>query len=960
MAEIPTITAELLPASGNYITAGEDVALQWELDYRANDARFSYWNGNRPLYVSLLKQDGPDYAFDRLIAQISSGTYNMQDANLTWNPDEKPFALTFTLTQIDAGGYKLQIGDKINGWGADADPNRIRFTSDEFDIINSKPLTITFSGDSMQGTVVNIDIDDDGSWLADELVNLYYRPAMPDYELDAGQYPWTKITDEAIEPASVSQYQWPFSPEITEGDCQVGALRDGEDETLLDKYWVSNSITITARAIEFTVPDGTDAFIAGETIDVNWTSEGFSLTDFENDVALYYQSVGNDDKVQLDVFAGETGDHSVTLPNDIVVGSYYLLAVDAYDATVGVSASIAITEKEFYVVSPVPGSRWRINDPGDGHRIKWSYGGYDDSESVTVSYTDNDGLDWFVIASGVPITVQYTDWDASALSAGAYKLKFEIGLDDYYSETFALSGQADYDLIKRRTHLVAVTDNQIYIENDDGNLQSAGIVSGDISPITPAIAVVPAFQKVFVGDGQYDHLYCLDPINAKVRAEYPDVETRFVRGENLTASGGAEYLMDYAIEIGANIYDLHLYKTNGQITAIGETLTTSGKTATVQNDEDNGNHWIEMSAVDGCEYLPTSASIGCLYRGRIVLAGDRSNPHAWYMSRSGNPFDWTYAAGDAASPIAGSNSDVGEVGDVIVALAPYHDDYLLIGCNQSLWLMRGDPAAGGSLDSLTAADGIFGALSWCFDGQNNFYFVGLGGVYMTPSGSFQIINLTSKSLPDFMHGVNRNTHWVTMGYDVRRNGIQINITNITKDNTYGAGSSWWIDLSSGGGFFPDLFPQESAPFGNMYYGSENPDHEQFVMACHDGNIRAFSETVKDDDGIPIESYCYYPPRRIGALGTDGKLNEITVTTGGGDADSDSVTCEVFVGKTAQEVLDSDSPHGSVTVEGVQRTSKRVRARGSFVGLKLSGANETDNSFAIESVSGDVLPGGRTK
>ena len=62
------------------------------------------------------------------------------------------------------------------------------------------------------------------------------------------------------------------------------------------------------------------------------------------------------------------------------------------------------------------------------------------------------------------------------------------------------------------------------------------------------------------------------------------------------------------------------------------------------------------------------------------------------MSRQANIFDWLYSQADAQTPVAGSNADAGELGDTVKALIPYKDDYLIFGCSQTMWLLRGDPA----------------------------------------------------------------------------------------------------------------------------------------------------------------------------------------------------------------------------------------------------------------------------
>ena len=117
--------------------------------------------------------------------------------------------------------------------------------------------------------------------------------------------------------------------------------------------------------------------------------------------------------------------------------------------------------------------------------------------------------------------------------------------------------------------------------------------------------------------------------------------------------------------------------------------------------------------------MPNKAYLGCLYRGRCTLSGDPEHPYQWYMSRQGNPWDFAYIANDAGSPVKGGDSDAGEIGDIVRTLISYKDDYLIHGCATSCWFVAGDPAEGGSINELDLTVGMFGANSWCFDGEGN-------------------------------------------------------------------------------------------------------------------------------------------------------------------------------------------------------------------------------------------------
>jgi hypothetical protein len=113
--------------------------------------------------------------------------------------------------------------------------------------------------------------------------------------------------------------------------------------------------------------------------------------------------------------------------------------------------------------------------------------------------------------------------------------------------------------------------------------------------------------------------------------------------------------------------------------------------------------------------VPTGCPLICTYRSRLVLAGHPAAPHAWYMSRTADALDFDYSADDTdgGRAVAGTQIDGGQIGQPITALIPHSDDYLLIGCLSSLWIVRGDPAMGGSIDNLSHSIGVVSAAAWC-------------------------------------------------------------------------------------------------------------------------------------------------------------------------------------------------------------------------------------------------------
>jgi len=367
--------------------------------------------------------------------------------------------------------------------------------------------------------------------------------------------------------------------------------------------------------------------------------------------------------------------------------------------------------------------------------------------------------------------------------------------------------------------------------------------------------------------------------------------------------------------------------------------------------------------------MPSTAYLGCLYRGRCVLAANPDYPHQWYMSKTADPFDWLYDSDDPLSAVAGNNADAGEIGDIIRALIPYKDDYLIFGCATTIWVLTGDPAAGGTIDSVDLTVGMYGADSWCFDGGGNLYFYGTGGIYKVPLGFRESINLTDIDLPNLIGDINADptTHRITMAYDRKRFGLLICVTKLSD----GTNSNYWYDLKFKG-FFPESYPDECGVYSSYYYAANDNDYADLLLGCTDGYIRKFDESAKNDDTgasstDAISSYVVLPIMHLSEDNDKaGKLTSLTFELGGGAAngdfsDTDGVTYEVFVGDDAETVLedikDGATAFTSGTLTGPGRGNRiRTRVRGAYLGIKLSNVTASE-TWCLNRVFGNVQPSG---
>lgn len=612
-------------------------------------------------------------------------------------------------------------------------------------------------------------------------------------------------------------------------------------------------------------------------------------------------------------------------------------------------------------------------------------------------------------------------------------------------------GVSDQITIRR---LVMAANGKVGYEDVAGSLVA---ITGATDVVTDEqLVMFEAFQKVIIVNGAI--LRVADFINTKIdlgvgnELDSPPAKGDIIT-QDQTGDDYADMIVDFVDSTLRYIYGYATYRGDATEFDTTNTIASNDGIATmdagtsdlipdVVSEASTMPHWYEYTTYpdivlsvarygqeigatksfgilpqDG--FFPAKANLGCLYRGRAVLSGNPNYPHQWYMSRQANIWDYAYTANDAQAPVVGNNTDAGECGDIITCLVPYKDDYLIFGCANTIWVLRGDPAAGGSLDEVDLTVGIFGANSWCFDGDGNLYFWGTNGIYVMPSGFGAVKCLTENTIPNIVvdEDVSPSTHRITMGYDRKRRGILVCSTVLET----GANSNYWYDLRTGG-FFPESYPEQDGPYSLFYYAANDQDYADLLIGCKDGYVRKFDDTAKDDNigpsDTPINSYCTLPIQPLAPDGDhEGKLTSLTITNAGGAAggtegDTDGVDYKLYVANDAETCLEKMKAtvawatgivyvigdlriHSSIeyrcivghtsdvggppfeapdtnttdwetvaqesgTLSGVGRKERiRHRLRGAYLGVKLGNSTAAE-TWAVEAVAGEIQPAGKIK
>lgn len=535
--------------------------------------------------------------------------------------------------------------------------------------------------------------------------------------------------------------------------------------------------------------------------------------------------------------------------------------------------------------------------------------------------------------------------------------------------------------------LVAAGNDELWYEGTGvsaGTLTELTAANGDIDT-SDQLMMFEAYQKVFVVNGA--KLFVADFINTRLTSEAKITTNIPVRGAILTQDNtDAKIIVDYMYYDDTDsdhyVYGYNLsgtFNTTDAVKDSSDNTIISGANLSAIGSAPQWYPWQVYNEGPAATYgaMPEKAYLGCLYRGRGVLAGNPDYPYQWYMSKLGDLFNFKYYVNNPLSAVSAGNADAGEIGDIIRCLIPYKDDYLIFGCANSIWVMRGDPVAGGSLDEVDLTVGIYGAKSWCFDGAGNLYFWGTGGIHKLPRDFGPIEPLSAVRLPELIsdEAADPSTHRITMEYDRKRNGIFISVTKVTD----GTNSCYWYDLTLKS-FYPESYPEECGAYSQFYYDANNTAYKDLLVGCKDGWIRKFDDSEKDDDiGVSgeaalteaINSYCVLPITLIGDTEKDkrGKLTSLVFELGGGASggsygDTDGLSYEIHIGDDAETVIeaikDGDTAFASGTLSGTGRKTKiRVRTRSMYLGIKIYNSTESE-TWVLNRLLGDIKPAGKLR
>lgn len=498
------------------------------------------------------------------------------------------------------------------------------------------------------------------------------------------------------------------------------------------------------------------------------------------------------------------------------------------------------------------------------------------------------------------------------------------------------------DTQARNNLLVASSNGLLYKENETGGLTQ---VTSDLTLASDSMLHAQDYlQKLYIAD------------NAAPRVTGTDGET--TSGVLADAAGTADW-STYSISADDDVVVLSnstgsctdgIYEITS-VAAAGVTLTTDPGDGTCSYRIERGakiydpttNAMTLWIADSGKGDVPAGCPVICAYRDRMCLAGAADNPHLWYMSRQGDPQDWDTGQLDSARAVAGSSSDAGQIGQPINAMIAHSDDYLVFGCQNSLWILRGDPAYGGMIDNLSNQIGIVDKGAWCKGPNGEIIFLSRDGIYELPPGAQQYPRSVSRELlPQELIDVSSNIYTVNMAYDARLRVVHIYLSSENAQTVL----HWIFDYESKT-FWPINLEGDYDPTAICEYYSDINEESSVLLGGRDGYIRKYSPYFETDGGNQIDSYVMLGPIRMGGNDyEDGMISEIY---GKLAEDSGDVDWGIYTADTAEGAVMASTAAASGTWVAGLNYKEHPRVRGGSMIVKLSGAESVKWAYESGSV-----------
>jgi hypothetical protein len=527
-------------------------------------------------------------------------------------------------------------------------------------------------------------------------------------------------------------------------------------------------------------------------------------------------------------------------------------------------------------------------------------------------------------------------------------------------------------MINRPTYLVAVSGQSIYMGYSPTNLTLCTGGNGVLAN-TPRMTMFDApgspndsspakyHRHMLFADGS--SYYKLDCHTGSVSAWTSFIGTDAVSGEAITG------LMPFSTDREDTIASQSggQPRVSGNVTAQypnGSKVALQGTTAdafyTVTGTSFSGGNTTftltpnpGLAAGGGTIARVTSKGrIGGLWRRRAVITGLDGDPNQWFMSASGDFRNWDYAPPTPSATMAVA----GAIDDVVTAFVPFNDDVAAFFGQNSVWVIRGDPADGGQIDNVSRAIGCSGPDAWTFDTDGNLYFFGNDGLYkMTPQGVI-LPRISAGKYDTTFAKIDRTVNRILLQWDKKRSYLYI---FVVKDAADAVNEPSYIFDARAEAFWPIKLPDGNGPTAVCYFEAEAANDRGVLLGGRDGYVRGFRDGRTNDRStngdVAIDSYIRMGPFAL-ADGQDFRVDDFHFKLAGG---SGPVQLQVYSGNTPEQAAKSREIRAATTLrlDRARLASRKIAAQSLVFALAQNTLHVT---WGYEGGFANVKPSGKTR
>lgn len=326
------------------------------------------------------------------------------------------------------------------------------------------------------------------------------------------------------------------------------------------------------------------------------------------------------------------------------------------------------------------------------------------------------------------------------------------------------------------------------------------------------------------------------------------------------------------------------------------------------------------------------------WRGRMVLSGLLKDPQNWFMSKVDDPNDFEYgpAVTTATDAVAGNNSSLGLIGDVVTALIPYSDDVLIFGGDHTIYVMRGDPADGGHVDLISDITGIAFGKAWCRDPYGNVYFFGSRPGVWRMAGANQPERISQKIEP-LLASIDTGRNIIRLIWNDAQQAVHL---FITPDDAPAAATHYVWEYRSNSWWQDTFGNNDLNPLCCVEYDGNLANDRAVLIGCWDGYVRFLNPNAVDDDGTAISSSVLLGPILTQEM-DEMLLKDLQWILAENSGD---ITWSVLSGRTAEEAL-AAAARASGTASAGRNLNQPIRVADHAIYVKITATTR----WAMESL-----------